>query len=181
MSLRPVRENTVRCVMTYVRKADIPAAALVNSYSGKPETRVDSYEIDVPNRVSLEAFIGSFYRGRLFRIERWIIQTLTGHASSDAQIEALLCGKAEKFSAWTLEVRRRDQMIMCDYQSRTCSWFMVEPRNGGTCLRFGSVIKPTDYAGRSEWLSKPVIVLLLPLHGLYSRLLLSQAAKPFRT
>lgn len=166
--------------MIQVRKTNIPETALVNRYLGKPKARVDSYKIDVAGRVTLEEFVGSFYRGRLFRMERKIIEAVVGRKSSDAQIDALLAGETEIFSAWSLEARSLNQLIMCDYQSRTCSWFMVETLPSGTRLRFGSVIKPTGKSGQSERSSKLIVTLLLPLHGLYSRLLLSQAAKPFR-
>lgn len=163
-----------------VRKTIVPDNGPVKTYEDRQDAKVDSYKIIVPGHVSLSDYIGSFYRGRLFRMERKIIHKVTGHASSDAQIEELLAGERDTFSAWTRDAESENQLIMCDYQSRTCSWFMVEPDGSNTVLRFGTVIKPTDYAGRFERFSKLMFTLFMPLHGLYSRLLLSQAAKPFR-
>lgn len=163
--------------MLSVRKSEIPATALAQSYLEATMTRVDCYKISTPDQLSLEDFVGQFYRGRLFRFERIMIKIVTGHASSEAQLKALLAGESKTFSAWTESARTDSQLIMCDYQGRTCSWFMVEPNETGTDLYFGTILKPTNYFKRGEWLSKPIFTAFLPIHGLYSRLLLSQAAK----
>jgi len=166
--------------MIGVRKSEIPQAALTQSYVGRPGTRVDCYVAHTKGDVSLEEFVGSFYRGKLFGIERWLIEKVVGHGSSEAQLKTLLAGEEIIFSAWTQIERNADQLIMQDYQGRTCSWFMVEPNSAGTDLYFGSIIQPTDYLKRGEGLSKLIFTILLPVHGLYSRLLLGQAAKRFR-
>ena len=175
--------------MIKVRRSVIPPLALVGSYVGQCGTKVDCYRVQVPGQVLLEEFVGSFYRGHLFRFERWVIKTFIGRGSSEAQIEDLLAGKSSIFSAWTQTERCQDQLVMCDYQHRTCSWFMVQKvmkkevgdvdEAEGTWLYFGTVLKPTDYAGRAEWLSYPIFTIFLPVHDIYSRLLLGQAAKSF--
>jgi len=166
--------------MFNVRKSEIPATALVQSYLDAPRTRVDCYKISAAGEVSLEDFVGPFYRSRLFRFERIMIKIVTGHGSSEAQLKALLTGESKTFSAWTESARTDSQLIMCDYQDRTCSWFMVEPHDGSTNLYFGTLLKPTDYFKHGEWLSKPIFMALLPLHELYSCLLLSGAVKGVR-
>ena len=163
--------------MLGVRKSEIPMTALVKAYQGQPKTRIDCYKIYADKLVNLEYFVGRFYRGRLFRIERALISRFTGHPSSDKQLNDLLSATSKTFSAWTQSARNENQLIMCDYQGRTCSWFMVEPQDEGTSLYFGTVLKPTQYFKGLEWLSKPIFTLFLPAHGLYSRLLLGAAAK----
>ena len=166
--------------MISVRKTTLPATALVRPYLNQSGTRADCFSAFVPQQVSLEEFVGQFYRGRLFRLERWIIKTLIGRPSTDAQIDSLLAGENETFSAWALEAHSDNQLIMCDYQNRTCSWFMTETGSDGTRLYFGTLLKPTTHFKRGEWLSKPLFTLMLPMHYLYSRLLLSQAARSLR-
>ena len=163
--------------MFRVHKSDIPPASLVNAYQGKSCERIDCYRAFVDGPTNIENFVGRFYRGRLFRIERAMISLVTKHKSSDAQLDALLFGNSKRFSAWTQSGRTKNQLIMCDYQDRTCSWFMVEPYKTGTYLYFGTIFKRTNYFGGLEWLSKPLFTLLLPVHGLYSRLLLGAAAR----
>ena len=163
--------------MFRVHTSDIPSPSLVDTHYSKSSERIDCYRIFVENSTNLESFVGCFYRGRLFRIERALISLVTGHKSSHAQLDELLSKKTKIFSAWTECQRNENQLIMCDYQGRTCSWFMVEPHKNGTYLYFGTVLKRTNYFPRFEWLSKPIFTLLLPVHGLYSRLLLSAAAR----
>ena len=163
--------------MLRVHKSEIPMTALVKAYQGQPKTRIDCYRIFIDKPIKLESFIGRFYRGRLFRIERFLIHKIVRHPSSEAQLNDLLSGMSKTFSAWTQSARNENQLIMCDYQGRTCSWFMVEPQDEGTNLYFGTVLKPTKHFKGLEWLSKPIFTLFLPAHGLYSRLLLGAASK----
>ena len=132
-------------------KSSIPTSAYVNCYVGQDKTLIDCYRINVLHEVSLEDFVGQFYRGRLFKIERWVIKTFTGHPSSDTQIDSLLSQRSANLSAWTQEFRGSTELVMCDYQKRTCSWFMTEKQaGGGTGLYFGTVLKPTDHFKRME-------------------------------
>lgn len=160
-----------------VRKSNIPPSALVHTYLDKPKTRVDCFHILSPNKVSLERFVGQFYRSPLFRTERAILKVATGYSSSDTQLEALLAQEGKTFSAWTQVARNENQLIMSDYQNRTCSWFMVEPDEHVTDLYFGTVVQPTNYYKYGEWLSKPIFKALLPVHIIYARSLLAQTAK----
>ena len=166
--------------MVKVRKTPLPASALVRPYLDQSATWADCFSAFISREVSLEQFVGQFYRGRLFRFERWMIKTVIGRPSTDAQIDSLLTGETDTFSAWSSDARSENQLIMCDYQNRTCSWFMVETEADGTRLYFGTLLKPTKYLGRAEWLSKPLFTLMLPAHDIYSRLLLSQAANSLR-
>ena len=166
--------------MICVRKSEIPKSALTQLYVGRRGTRVDCYAVKVKGDISLEDFVGSFYRGKLFGFERWLIEKVVGYVSNEQQLERLLKQQDITFSAWTQIERTPSQLIMQDYQSRTCSWFMVEDSGAVTALYFGSIIQPTKHLKHGEFLSKLIFTILLPAHGLYSRLLLSQAAKRFR-
>jgi hypothetical protein len=70
----------------------------------------------------------------------------------------------DTFAAWSVEAHTGNQLLMCDFQGRTRSWFMVS----GTRLLFGSAVVPvTVTESRFRW--------LLGLHRLYSRALLRAA------
>lgn len=163
--------------MMRVSKSKIPNSSLARRYLDKPKTRVDCFHIRSPNNVSLETFVGQFYRSPLFRTERAILKVATGYRSSDTQLEDLLAQEGKTFSAWTQVARNENQLIMSDYQNRTCSWFMVEADENGTDLYFGTVVQPTNYYKYGEWLSNPIFKALLPVHIIYARSLLAQTAK----
>lgn len=139
----------------------------------------DGYRIDVAGDVDLERFVAAFYTTPLFRLERFVL-ALIGKPSTDAQVEALARGETDVFAAWTVEGRRENELLMCDFQGRTRSWFQVQPSpDGGTWLRFGSAIVPKrgpDGHKRMGGLFRA----LLGFHRLYSIALLGAAARPLR-
>lgn len=139
----------------------------------------DGYRIDVEGEVDLGRFVAAFYTTPLFRLERFVL-ALIGKPSTDAQVMALARGEAGAFAAWTVEGRRADELLMCDFQSRTRSRFRVEPAPGeGTRLRFGSAIVPVrDADGRQRM--GTLFRALLGFHRLYSVALLGAAARRLR-
>jgi len=64
---------------------------------------------------------------------------------------------------------------MCDFQSRTRSWLMVEPGAASTRLYFGSGIVPRVDRRTGEKRMGPGFRALLGFHKLYSRALLATA------
>lgn len=139
----------------------------------------DGYRIDVEGEVDLARFVTAFYTTPLFRLERFVL-TLIGKPSTDARVFALARGETDAFAAWTVEGRRADELLMCDFQSRTRSWFQVQPApGGGTRLRFGSTIVPIrDADGRNRM--GALFRALLGFHRLYSIALLDAAARRLR-
>ena len=122
-------------------------------------------------RFSLEEFVYAFYTAALFRCERLILK-LIGRGSSDADALRLVQNDSERFAAWTVEDRTQDQLLMCDFRSRTRSWFMVRNHDQISTLYFGSaVIAPDNTDPRSSYR------ILLELHRTYSRLLLRGAVR----
>ena len=150
-----------------VRAAPLPPGSLLESYRAAGGY-VDCFITEVPRAVSLPQLIEAFYTSRAFRPERWLIGALLGKRADDRDVARLAAGEIERFSAWSVEARREDQILLCDYQSRTRSWLMVQPVPGGTRLHFGSaVVKPGD----------PIFRALLGFHRFYSRVLLGGALR----
>lgn len=134
----------------------------------------DCYATDIATRVSFAAYVEAFYVGAAFRPERLVLG-LIGKSSNDADARRLARGEAEMFSAWNVEARAADQLLLCDFQNRTRSWLMTAAREGGgTRLFFGSAVVPVGVGSGAGRLGFPFDALL-EFHQLYSRVLLGGA------
>ena len=124
--------------------------------------------------VSLDDFVTAFYTTPLFRSERLILG-LFGMRSRDSDVDELLAGRRDSFAAWTVEDRTEDQLLMCDINQRTRSWFMVSATGDqSTRLWFGSAVtaRGEDVPGSYR--------ALLSFHRVYSRALLKAALRRLR-
>jgi hypothetical protein len=161
--------------MRTVRPCELPPAALLGRYGGGPNF-TDCYACDVAVPVSQAAYVEAFYTTPLFRLERTLLAWLAGRASSDADARRLALGSAPSFSAWRVEQRCGDQLLLADMTGRTRSWLMTAPgAAGGTRLYFGSAVLPTTDRASGRPTMGVVFQALLGFHRLYSRLLLSAA------
>lgn len=170
----------------------IPDNAL-HAYYAASGGHADCYAAVIPRRardkrggVSLADFVLAFYTSPLFRLERWILALVLGKTSTDAEAKAVAVGEAPfdrpgakgrdtaRFAAWTVEARSESQLVMCDYQGRTRSWFMVQPGEP-TRVYFGTAIA-AGRGGRTPFAFR----LLMPVHRLYSRALLWSAVRGLR-
>lgn len=151
--------------------ARLPDDALLQRYAATENTYTDCFRLHYPHPVNLAAFVEAFYTAPLFRCERVILRFAAGRPSTDAEAEEVANGARDDFAAWQVEDRRDDQLLMRDLNGATRSWFKVVPQGtDGTLLYFGSAVTPQD--------GKPLGLLMrafLPLHVLYSRLLLAGA------
>ena len=138
---------------------------------------VDCFAVELSGKTSLAAFVEAFYTSWLFKIERAILSIAVSRPSTDAEARELVMGKRKNFAAWSVEQRADNQLLMCDFQSRTRSWFMVENDVETTTLYFGSAIaaSPASETGRRE--IPFVFRVLLGFHKLYSRALLGAAVR----
>lgn len=146
---------------------------MLQSYAARG-AYTDCFATDVAASVSLAAFVEAFYTSAAFKCER-VVLTLVGKPSSDDDARRLARGESDKFAAWMVEARAADQLLVCDYLSRTRSWLMVAPiEGGGTRLYFGSAVVPAR-AGSGRTRLGFVFSALLPVHKVYARLLLGAA------
>jgi hypothetical protein len=162
----------------------LPDDALLQKYRLAPSsdtgsTYTDCYQTRIPGSVALGDYVFAFYTTWLFRLERWILRHLVHKPSTDNAARELADGRLAEFAAWHVEARTSTQVLMCDFQGRTRSWFMVEPVswNGGsfTVLRFGSAVVPAAGGDRVEARTGRAYRMLLPFHRIYSKLLLRAA------
>jgi hypothetical protein len=153
-----------------VTTAELPASALLGRYA-LPGGHVDCYAARLVKAVSLPQLISAFYASRAFRPERWLIGSLLGKSADDHDVARLASGETAVFSAWTVEAREADQILLCDFRGATRSWLMVEAQaDGGTIVRFGSAVVPSARA-----IDIFLMRALMGFHRLYSRILLGSA------
>lgn len=153
-----------------------PPASLLAGLAGAHGAFADAYTLHLPAAVSLADFVEAFYTTPLFKLERAIL-AVVGRPSSDADARAVACGDGRRFAAWTVQVRRSDELLMRDDSGATRSWFKVEAGGGGTTLWFGSAVMPRRRGPHGEASMSWVFHMLLGFHRWYSRALLSAAAR----
>ncbi len=157
--------------MPAIEACEPPPHALLRLYSSE---YTDCYATDIARRVTHADFVFAFYNTRLFRLER-IVLSLIGMPSTDADVRELATGRRESFAAWTVERRASDQLLLCDFQGKTRSWLMVEPRGDGTRLYFGSAVVKRPVKATGERTMSGGFRALLGFHRRYSRGLLAAA------
>lgn len=174
--MRPVVASAAPCDrfdVSSIVTPEPPEGALLRRYvAGGAYT--DCFATDVAESVSLAAFVEAFYTSAAFKCERFVLRWVVVKPSSDDDARRLARGESEKFAAWTVEARATDQLLVCDYLSRTRSWLMVEPISGGTRLYFGSAVVPVGLGSGRARLGFPFNALL-PFHKQYARILLGAA------
>jgi hypothetical protein len=139
----------------------------------------DCYATQVPWRVSHADFVEAFYTTGVFSIERWLLARFGFPASTDIHARRLATGEVEAYSAWKVEARTANQLLLRDHAGRTRSWLMVETTGDGgfgpTQLYFGSAVVPVVHARSGKKTMGSAFAALLSFHKLYSRVLLHAA------
>ncbi len=163
----------------------IPDGALLNKYRDSSDPKfagsyVDCYSTFIHQPVTLADYVLAFYCTPIFKVERFILKQLLSKPSTDEQARQVATGSINAFAAWTVEQRVDNQLLMCDFQGRTRSWFMMKPDTDNpntTRLWFGSAVVPkrNQTSGKSGMGNG--FNLLLGFHKLYSVVLLNSAKK----
>lgn len=149
-----------------------PPDSLIAPYATRDAHYTDCFVVACADAVGLPDFITAFYTQPLFRAERFVLRWAAGARSTDADVAALAQGSATRFAVWEVSERRSDSVLLVQSGGRTCSWLQA----GDGILRFGSVVVPVE--GRDGRLTLgPVFHSLLSAHKLYSRALLTGAAR----
>ncbi len=170
-------DSDPQTIFTTVALHALPDDAFLQRYASS-EGHTDCYVIDIGRPVTLAQYVEAFYTTPLFKIERNLLALLVHRPSTDAQARALADNESDTFSAWTVEARQTDQLLMRDISGRTRSWLMsVTSANNQTRLFFGSAIVPVaDKRSGQRHLGFP-FAQLLGFHRLYSKALLRSAAR----
>ncbi|HKO87146.1 MAG TPA: hypothetical protein VJU83_01365 [Burkholderiales bacterium] len=163
--------------MSVIEASPLPTQALIAKYAGAG-AYTDCYATELPYAVSHAEYIEAFYTGSLFKLERLLLSVFLAKPSTDAQARQLAAGEISNFSAWRVEARTANQLLMCDLGGRTRSWLMVLPVSqplSCTRLYFGSVVVPVINKSTGESRMGFPFRLLIGFHKLYSRALLAAA------
>jgi hypothetical protein len=139
----------------------------------------DCFVVDIRAAISQAQYVEAFYTTWLFKLERLVLLCLLAKPSTDEGARALARGERDTFAAWSVEARAPQQLLVRDYQGKTCSWLMVEPGfdNGGavTRLYFGTGIVPRDDRKTGGRRMSFFFRALMPFHKRYAQALLRAA------
>ena len=154
----------------------LPDASLLNRYRLQQGAYTDCYSTEIARSVSQAEFVEAFYTTWVFKLERAILKWAVAKPSTDAQAALLAQKGLDAFSAWTVEDRRQDQLLLCDLHGRTRSWLMAVPTESGdgTRLYFGSAVVAAKGSESGADIGSG-FRLLLGFHKIYSRVLLRAA------
>lgn len=165
-------------VMPSIHACALPDQAFLAEYT-RNGAYTDCYVAEIDRHVPHAEYVEAFYTGTLFKLERLLIAWFASKPSTDAQAKQLASGRASTFSAWRVEDRNSNQLLMCDLSGRTRSWLMVAPATEGssaiTRLYFGSAVVPVVSKQSGEARFGFMFTALLGFHKIYSRALLSAA------
>lgn len=157
---------------------DAPEWSYLTSEGAKDGYYTDCFVTAVSGQVTLAQFIEAFYKTPLFRAERLILRLFAKSESTDQQVDDLAAGRGDRFAVWSTQARACDQILLDAGSTKSC--LMVAPAGGLTRLYFGSVVVPEPAKQGKPPRLGPVFDTLLGAHKVYSRMLLSSAARKFR-
>ena len=164
--------------MSAILPCPLPDISLLNRYRLQQGAYTDCYSTEIARSVSQADFVEAFYTTWVFKLERTVLKWAVAKPSTDAQATLLAQGGLDTFSAWTIEDRSKDQLLLCDMHGRTRSWLMATPAESGdgTRLYFGSAVVPAKGPESGADIGTG-FRLLLGFHKTYSKILLKAAVK----
>lgn len=168
--------------MFTIESSPLPEDSLLDVYE-QNGAYTDCFSTEITRAVTHAQFINAFYTTSLFKLERFILKWIVSKPSTDAEVDLLAEGKTDTFAAWSVENRVKNQLLMCDFQSRTRSWLMIEPlkSNNRTRLYFGSAVVPVKNGRTGVSSLSFVFRSLLWFHRIYSIALLFFAKSRLNT
>ena len=160
--------------MAPIIASDLPKEALLQRYK-RDGSYTDCYHMDVPHVVSMPEYIATFYTTRLFKVEREILALVAGKRSSDEAAHNLAHGRESNFSAWSVEDRSSNQLLLRDFLGRTRSWLMAEASPSSTRLYFGSAVMPKSKSASGKASFGFAFHALYGVHRFYTKALMRAA------
>lgn len=164
--------------MFSIQSCPLPDNALLNQYADSG-AYTDCYRTEISGTVMHADYVNAFYTTWLFKLERLILKLVVLKPSSDIQARQLADGNTDSFSAWQVEGRYENQLLLSDFQGRTKSWLMVVPiddeSHKKTLLFFGSAVTRKQNSEANKAPPGFVFSALLRFHKIYSVLLLYSA------
>jgi len=164
--------------MSAIQPGELPQEALLNKYK-QEGAYTDCYFMDVHHPISHAEYVEAFYTTAVFKVERLILSFIASKPSSDLQAKQLASGEVTNFSAWNVEGRTANQLLLCDFLGRTRSWLMsvITEGNSSTTTRlyFGSAVVPKKNSASGRVSFGFAFHALNGFHHLYTRTLMRSA------
>jgi hypothetical protein len=159
-----------------IQACELPGNALLRKYRHSG-AYTDCYVAEIARSVSQAEYVEAFYTTAVFKLERLLLAWFVARPSTDLQARQLALGKLDTFSAWNVEARSQDQVLLSDFRQRTRSWLMSAPASNseGTRVFFGSAVVPIVNAQTGAARMGFTYRALLGFHKFYSRVLLRAA------
>ena len=88
--------------MTSIQTCELAAHALLRKYQ-RAGAYADCYATDVGGSVTHAEYVEAFYTTWVFKLERRLLATFAGRASTDLQARELAAGTLTSFAAWNVE------------------------------------------------------------------------------
>ena len=170
-------------MFTSIERTPLPEQSRLEDNHKQPGTKIphihaDCFSLAVRKTVLIEGFVEAFYTSWIFKIERKILALVVGKPSTDTQAIELSVGQRNQFSAWNLEYRDENQLVLADFMGKTKSWLMVQNTDEtSTTLFFGSAVMPRLKKDGSLERQSLVFSVLGAFHLIYSRALLWAASR----
>lgn len=164
--------------MPSIQRVSVPESSLLARYL-QGDAYADCYTTVIAGSVSHADYVTAFYTSPVFKLERRILRWAVARPSTDAQARQLALGEIDTFSAWRVEARADQQLLLCDLHGRTRSWLMVVPGDAAeatsTRLYFGSAVVPVANRKTGRLTMGWAFTVLLGFHQRYSIVLLRSA------
>ena len=161
--------------MASIQISPLPPQALLGKYA-TAGAYTDCYTTEVARLVSQAEYVEAFYTGGVFKLERLLLSLFLSKPSTDAEARQLAAGEVSNFSAWRVEDRTTDELLMRAIGGRTRSWLMVSHGPEQTTrLYFGSAVVPVVNKATGRPSMGLLFKALLGFHKLYSQVLLASA------
>ena len=162
--------------MASIEACELPYDALLRRYLDRG-AYTDCYVTELARPVQHAEYVEAFYTTSVFKLERLLLSWFVALPSTDVQARELASGHLKTFAAWNVEARETDQVLLADFQGRTCSWLMTRPTSGNrsTTLYFGSAVVPIVDQSSGQRRMGFAFRALLGFHKVYSRVLLRAA------
>jgi hypothetical protein len=165
--------------MPAIQLGELPPDSLLNPYKGSG-AYTDCYFMDVPRAVTQSEYIEAFYTSAVFKFERTALGLLVARPANDLQARQLATGELAKFSAWRVEARTPNQLLLCDFTGRTRSWLMSTNVGDSaapdrTRLYFGSAVVPKRVSASGRASFGLAFHALRGFHRIYTHALMRSA------
>ncbi|WP_421849510.1 hypothetical protein [Oricola sp.] len=166
--------------MSIIQVAPLPVGSFLGPYAQDAANYVDCYRTTVPGHIDLARFVATFFDSWIFRLERRLLAAFGQTGTSQGDVQALADGRSGGFAGWRVERRSDTQLLMSVRHDTIRTWLCIEPHPGDasrTDLYFGSAVVAVAAGPHGTKRRRRLATLLIPVHRLYSRILLRAAAR----